>query len=77
MEETNKLCVVLSLVLECGIATPAISLHLSLSRQNLTIPLNIGVNNIIFFVGRRVEDETNQLCVVHVYTNVGGRNSSI
>ena len=61
-EETNKGCVALLLVMESGIATPPISLHLSLCHQNLDIPLNIGVNDFAFFVGTK---EINQLCVVH------------
>ena len=60
---TNKLCVALRLLLECGIVTPAISLHLSLSRPNLAAPLNIGVNDFALFVGTRVEDEANQVCI--------------
>ena len=34
-------------------------LHLSLSRSNLAVPLNIGVNHFAFFVVTRVEEETN------------------
>ena len=31
-------------------------------RQNLPLPLNIGVNTFAFLVGTRVEEETNQFC---------------
>ena len=39
-EDMNKQCVALSLVFECGIAAPAILLHLPLSRQNMAFPIN-------------------------------------
>ena len=44
--------------------TSAILLHQSLSWPNFAVPLNKGVNDFAFFVGTRVEEETNQLCVV-------------
>ena len=37
-EETNQLCVVLRLVLEYGMVTSAILLHLSLSSPNFAVP---------------------------------------
>ena len=43
--------------------TSAILLHLSLSPPKFRY-LNKGVNDFAFFVGTRVEEETNQLCVV-------------
>ena len=65
LQNTNKLCVALWVVLECGIATPAISLHILLSRQNLAIPLNnYWCQRFCFIVGKRVEEETNQLSVL-------------
>ena len=48
LQNTNKLCVALWVVLECGIATPAISLHILLSRQNLAIPLKF-VSTILLY----------------------------
>ena len=58
-EETNELCVVHGLMLEYRIVTSDIFLHLSLSRQSIALPLNIGVNDFAFVVHKRVEQETN------------------
>ena len=44
--------------------TSSISLHLSLSRPNFTVPLYKGVNDLAFFVDTRVEEETNQLSLI-------------
>ena len=55
-EETNKLCVLLLLVLECGIVTSSIMLHLSLSPLS---SLCKGVNDFALLVGTRVKEETN------------------
>ena len=63
-EETNKLSLILRLVLENGMVTSAILLHQSLSWPNLAVPLNKGVNDLAFFVGTRVDEETNQLSLI-------------
>ena len=44
-EGTNKLCVALSLVLECRIVAASISLHLPQGQHNLTIPLRMSISH--------------------------------
>ena len=51
----DKLCLALSLGFECGIAKPAISLHLPLSLPHFYVPLDVCVNYFTFFVGITVQ----------------------
>ena len=57
--------------------TSYISLHLSLSRSNFSVPPNkVSTIYITFFVGTRVEKETNQLSL-NTLTTVGVWNCNI
>ena len=60
----NQLSLIRLLVLEYRMVTSAVLLHLSLSRPNFAVPLYKGVNHFAFFVGTRVEKETNQLSLI-------------